>query len=97
MSAIRTLQVIYGYFPRLLSRKTAERFILIDSAQRGFHVPHSPIARFWCRLAPDGSPAKYMIGWTAPTLVQAESLDSRVVKIVSETHECDAARGALVH
>jgi hypothetical protein len=105
---IRTLQVVYGYLPERISRKAAERFILAHAAERGLadQIPRPPIARFWCREAPEANPdaARYMIGWTAPTVVmsakerEVKALnDSRLITFPSMTHESDAARGATVN
>jgi hypothetical protein len=105
---IRTLQVVYGFLPHKISRRDAEKFILAHAAENGLsdRIPRPPIARFWCRESPAGNPdaARYMIGWTAPTVVMSEKErevkalnDSRLITFPSMTHESDAARGATVN
>lgn len=77
MTEVRTVQVLYGYLEEKISRKQTERFILAhnQTKEHPLPIPTPPIARFWCRRAPDGllndegQPVKWMIGWTSPIVV----------------------------
>lgn len=72
----RLVQVAYGYLPDRISRKQAERFVSAHAAAAGVILPSPPVAKYWCRRAPDGAPAEWVIGFTAPVAVVETEVDA---------------------